>query len=627
MKTNSLLLVVVVVVIISFCSGAKSRRRREPTVPEATAEYTHRGEIVIRFLEGSDEKEDKLNLIVSKHKYDIVKQLHYPPYVYVILRTVDRTLHHKHNDETVVLELSKDSHSSLLKDVDWALPQIEKLHHKRGRRRRRNNNNNNDDEDPLYSSQWHLRSQNGGFSHIHANVKAAWDLGYTGKGVVVAVVDDGVQYRHPDIKNNYNASISYNYNSGTEDDPDARPLNRDYHGTSIAGIVAATRKDGNCGSGIAYESKYAAIRLIADGVADWQEASALSQEHVDIFTNSWGPQDDGHHVVRPGFLTRETFRSMVENGRNGNGVIYVWAAGNGREHSDNCNYDGYANSRFTIAVSAVSADARYAYYSEPCAALLVSAPSSGSGSHSIATTDLRGPDGYDNSDCTSRFGGTSAAAPIVAGVVALILEANGNLTWRDVQHVLIESATRVDSRNSQSWSIRNGAGKHYSHDYGFGLVNAEEAVKKAKDWSNLPAADPLLGKRQLVSDHRIKDDGSINEFIVTVSSSSSSSSSSSASGDDDDQFHVEHVELELDISHVHRGELRIRLISPHGTVAKLAELHQDHNADYKRWVFSATCFWGENPSGEWRIQIRDRLRGNDEGTIHSFRLNVFGYLK
>jgi subtilisin family serine protease len=114
--------------------------------------------------------------------------------------------------------------------------------------------------------------------------------------------------------------------------------------------------------------------------------------------------------------------------------------------------------------------------------ICVTAPSSGQG-HAITTTDLRGARGTNLDDCTASFGGTSAAAPLVAGVTALVLEVNPALTWRDVQAVFIQSA-KVINAESPTWQ-RNQAGLLYSHAFGFGLVDAAKAVQLARNWALL----------------------------------------------------------------------------------------------------------------------------------------------
>lgn len=583
-------------------NDAKRPKLRHNVAPAHPDTFQHAGEVVIRAASEQDARD-----LAARHNYTFegeVRGLLDDLERHYLLRLHGDEAHHQHTEERTALQRSHETHATLLQEAQWGQPQVRRWHHTRDRAHR---DADVDPGDPLYQDQWHLHD--GGFRHVHANVRDAWLQGYTGLGVTVAVVDDGLQHTHADLRRNYDASLGTNYNGqpGAVNDPAPGP--DDWHGTSVAGVVAASRNDATCGTGVAPEAKLAGIRLIADAVADYQEAQALSRtpDRISVYSNSWGPMDDGRHLGRPGYLTRETLRSMSHRGRGGRGSVYVWAAGNGRVQQDRCDYDGYANSRYTIAVAAVGADGRVAYYSEPCAALLVSAPSSGAPGRGIVTTDRLGPEGYSDGDCTTTFGGTSAAAPLVAGVVALVLEANPRLGWLDVQHVLLRSAKRVDDASS-SW-MRNGGGLYYSHDYGFGLVDAGAAVQLASGWTNVvPTPHPHLGARNALN-VRIPDDGSMNQYSEHVSES----------------FHVEHVEVEVDIAHAHRGELRIRLTSPAGTEVQFAELHGDRHADYSHWTFTSTAFWSEGSQGEWKLQVRDRIRGT-QGTLHYWKLQVYGYV-
>jgi kexin len=156
--------------------------------------------------------------------------------------------------------------------------------------------------------------------------------------------------------------------------------------------------------------------------------------------------------------------------------------GNGGDSDDNSNYDGYANSLYVIAVAASTNQGVSAWYSEPGANILVNSPSNG-GTLGITTTDRTGSTGYSSTEYTSDFGGTSSATPLAAGIVALMLQANPDLTWRDVRAILALTARQNDP-SSPGWTT-NGAGRPIHYHYGFGRVDAQAAVSAALSWTNL----------------------------------------------------------------------------------------------------------------------------------------------
>lgn len=449
--------------------------------------------------------------------------------------------------------------------------------------------------DPAYPNQWHLHNSGG----VDVNVIPAWTLGYSGKNVTIGVVDDGLQSTHPDISN-FNAAGSYDFNQG---DADPTPHYGDDHGTSAGGVAGAQRNS-VCGVGAGFEAGLSGIRLIADFTTDAQEAQGLSyRKDINfIYTNSWGPNDDGRRLEGPGSLTLRAMEDAVNTGRNGRGSIYVWAGGNGKSGGDNCNYDGYANSRFTITIGAIDYLGKQSYYSESCAALLACAPSSGA-SRSITTTDLLGSVGTSNSDCTSTFGGTSAAAPLVAGVISLMLEANPKLGWRDVQHILVNTSRKNDATDA-GWFV-NGGGFSHNHKYGFGLVDAGAAVVASLAHVNLPALKTF-------------DTG-----VVTVSKPLYDLQPVEVSVRIPDNFVVETVDLVIVATHPVRGDLAITLKSPFGTESIMQELHNDRNANMN-WKFSTVRSWGESSSGTWTVRIEDKRTANI-GNWVSYQLRVYGH--
>ncbi|VDO44388.1 unnamed protein product, partial [Onchocerca flexuosa] len=250
------------------------------------------------------------------------------------------------------------------------------------------------------------------------NVIKAWELGYTGKGVVVTVLDDGIQHNHTDIASNYDPQASYDLN---DNDPDPMPiLNKiNGHGTRCAGEIAMAPNNSFCGVGIAYNAKIGGVRMLDGKVTDRIEAEALSYniDHIDIYSASWGPKDDGKTVDGPGRLTQKAILKGIQQGRGGKGVIYVWASGNGGMQDDDCNCDGYMDTIYTLSVSSVTADGTSPWYAEKCAATLASTFSNGQyEKQMITTTDI-------GNKCTGTFAGTSASSPMAAAIIALGLDA------------------------------------------------------------------------------------------------------------------------------------------------------------------------------------------------------------
>ena len=395
----------------------------------------------------------------------------------------------------------------------------------------------------------------------------------------------------------------------------------DSHGTAVAGVAAATGNNGVGVTGVAPEASLAGIKW--NGVLpniepddpkfgtllDQQEARALSHKNqaIAIYNNSWGPNDDGRTLEAPGPKMQASLAKNVREGRGGLGNIYVWSAGNGGEANDNVNYDGYANSRYTIAVGAIGADGIKTSYSELGAAILVTAYSDNN-EVGITTTAPGGVgDGPDNpSRYTNNFGGTSSSAPLVSGVVALMLEANPNLTWRDVQHVLAKTAVKNDAEDAD-WAF-NGAGYHVNHKYGFGSVDAAAAVDTAKTWKTvLPEMTATSGDIQMNS--FVPDNQALGlTSLVNIEAN----------------LQLESVEVVFDAQHSYRGDLEVTLISPDGTQSILAEKHDDTGNDYSQWKFSSVRNWDESSSGDWLLRVADKNGQGIGGLWKAWKLNVYG---
>lgn len=487
--------------------------------------------------------------------------------------------------------------------------------------------------DPLYSTQWHLKNTaqvSGAVAGNDVNVEGAWDT-VTGAGVNIAITDDGVQTTHPDLSAACRTDIDRDVFSG-DNDPSPVIANGDEHGNSCAGVAAARGNNSVGVSGSARGASIVGVRLTAGAVTDSQEATAMgwqvspsnAADRVSINSNSWGPADTGTVLDTFGPLTKAAFENAIVNGRGGRGTIFTWAAGNGRCSNDNICLDGYASSRYTIAVGASGADGKYSFYSEPGSTMLINAPSNygscGSGvTAGITTTDLTGTNGYNTASGTSGdytnntgaigFGGTSSATPLAAGCIALMLEANPNLGWRDVQGILIDSTTLND--NGDGGWVQNGSGRFYNPSYGFGRVNASNAVALASTWVN-------YGPENLITSTAVPN-LAIPDFNVTGVSSTININAPS-------NFVVEHVEVVFNATHTWRGDIRAVLTGPSGISSLMMQQRGGDSTDnYVNQLATTVAHWGENATGNWRLTLSDSF-AQDTGTFDSWQLKIYGHL-
>lgn len=465
--------------------------------------------------------------------------------------------------------------------------------------------------DPLFvSGQWHMHDTYLAMDSVF--------LGHRGNNAIIAIVDDGLQWRHPDLTDNYIAAASHDFNG---DGSDPSPSAGDGHGTSAGGVAAASSNN-VCGVGTCPDCQVAGIRLIAGPSTDYMEAMALShaKDTVAVYSNSWGPTDDGRTMEGPGRVTLAAFEYNAEHGRGGKGSIYVWAGGNGAAAKDDGNYDGYANSRFTIAVGAIAHDGRRSYYSEPCACLMVVAPSSGSDkNYGITTTDLMGRDGYSAGECTNSFGGTSSAAPAVAGVLGLLLGSRPDLKRRDVLNLLAITSNKTLWGND--WTPRNAHGVSHSHEYGWGMVNPAGLLAVALSPSFQPLSEELIcsSGRFAVNTRLFDGLGKPSSFPMELPNIHC------ATGNLDV---VEYVEVRLWLNHPRRGDVAVSLKDPHGVTSQLASPRNDNNAGYPAatgWLFGSARHWGQTFAGKWTLSVEDKTANGRIGTLAAFEVIVRGH--
>ncbi|XP_033633885.1 furin-1-like isoform X2 [Asterias rubens] len=509
--------------------------------------------------------------------------------------------HHSREQRSLTANTERHLHLKDEPKVHWVEQQVAKSRRKR--------DNEEPQESPLNDPKWplwYLKRQPG----LDMNVIPAWEKGYTGKGVVVSILDDGIEKNHPDLNANYDAPGSFDLNDNDADpQPRYSPGNINRHGTRCAGEVAALANNSICSVGIAYNARIGGVRMLDGDVTDAVEARSLSHkpQHVDIYSASWGPDDDGKTVDGPGKLAKKAFCEGVTKGRHGLGSIFVWASGNGGRAKDSCNCDGYTNSIYTISVSSVSEGGKIPWYSEPCASTLATTYSSGGPKEKeVITTDL-------NLGCTDRHSGTSASAPLAAGMCALALQANPHLTWRDLQHIIVMTS-RSDHLEATDW-LTNGAGYKVSHSYGFGLMDADAMVTMARTWNRVPEQH-ICSENALAQPRAIPARGNL---AIRFNTSGCSNTPQYVQ-------HVEVVHARITLNFNHRGDLNIKLTSPSGTTATLLPSRpRDSSPEgFSNWEFMSTHSWGENPAGVWTLVIQNHGSASNHGTLKLWTLVMYG---
>lgn len=504
--------------------------------------------------------------------------------------------HHKVSKRSLSPALTHQTRLDEDERVNWSQQQIAKSRRKRDFIRMRPSRTSSRStfsmvdavpfSDPKWSHMWYLNR--GG--DLDMNVIPAWKEGITGKGIVVTILDDGLESDHPDIISNYDPKASYDVNSH-DDNPmphyDLTDSNR--HGTRCAGEVAATANNSICAVGIAYGASVGGVRMLDGDVTDAVEARSLSlnPQHIDIYSASWGPDDDGKTVDGPGELASRAFIEGVTKGRAGKGSIFIWASGNGGRELDNCNCDGYTNSIWTLSISSATEEGHVPWYSEKCSSTLATTYSSGSQAEKqVVTTDL-------HHSCTVSHTGTSASAPLAAGIAALVLESNSNLTWRDLQHVVVRTAKPANLVDP-SWT-KNGVGRRVSHSFGYGLMDASAMVKVARNWKTVPEQQ----RCEINAPHVDKFIPSKGQITLQLSVKNCLNIN-----------FLEHVQAKITLTSQRRGDIQLNLISPAGTKVTLLtpRVHDSSHSGFNQWPFMSVHTWGESPHGNWQLEIHNEGR-------------------
>ncbi len=481
--------------------------------------------------------------------------------------------------------------------------------------------------DPLFPLQWHLHNTGtvkGAVAGFDINVLPVWP-DYTGKGRLVGIFDEGMDETHPDLVANYRADLGWDF---IDDRPGGQArADLDNHGVAVAGLIAASAHNDIGGVGVAWDAQftmhYFKLRDVDESLyeAFWRSSEKMVAQGIEIANHSWGP---GVPFYVDGSDQQEVHgigRYLANTGREGLGMVVTFSAGNERLDGMNTNYDASTTMPWVIVVGASDQSGGMAVYSTPGANVLISAP--GSMPASIVSTDRQGTDGYNTKPGTagdytnteeSYFNGTSAASPIAAGVVALMLEANSGLGYRDVQEILAYSARRatfLDRDHQKAYNGAhdwNGGALLVSHNFGFGHIDAHAAVRLAESWHKVSTLANL-----------VIEDGEVAQRELTVEAGEQATVTADFSADN----RVEHMLVHVDLEAEQLGQVTLELISPDGTASWLLYEPKPYVDDDDGEVYplpvdlefthSTVQNWGEDLAGTWTL----RLSNGEEGdTVH-----------
>jgi Ca2+-binding RTX toxin-like protein len=462
--------------------------------------------------------------------------------------------------------------------------------------------------DALGSQYWNLSATTFG----SASFGTAWGFA-TGAGVTISIVDEGVNYLHADLAGQYDRSIDYDpLDAGA---PDARP-DRLYesHGTQVAGIIAGSATNDFGTVGASPDATITASYLRFRGVTiDTLVDIFTHQASYDVSNNSWGFTSAFADNAAEAYFApvADAIELAATTGRGGLGTAMVFAAGNGKisvagqNIGDDANFHSLSNNRFAIAVGAHDEAGESAFFSSPGANVLLSAPGM-----SLRTTTGLGEGATDS----TYVSGTSFAAPMVSSAIALMLQANPNLGYRDIQEILAISAdpSRSGLAATNHASNVNGGGMVFEREMGFGALNALAAVNLARSWQSQHTA---ANEEHIAADFVLPVSVDPLTEVLTLDVVNPGSS----------DFSLDFVELSLTLEDADLADLRIELVSPDGTSTLIApNLKAAGGRTSLDFTFSSVATWGESPFGTWTLQLSHPDAASGDFQVLGANLDFYG---
>ena len=542
------------------------------------------GSMTIQFQ--ADTKNELREKILAKHGLEIIEELSYLAHGYLVRLTSAS----KENPLKIAAKLQVQK-EIITAEPDLAF-QIELKHVP---------------ADNMYSQQWHLNNS-GGLVGLKAgadvSAENAWDITRGSRDITICVMDDGFDLGHPDFK--AIGKIVTPRDFGQNDFLPNPVFEDDNHGTACAGVALA-EENGNGVVGLAPRCAFMPIRT-----GPWLTDQALVElfqyaidNKADVISCSWSAKAWGFSLSTS--ITAIIHATATQGRNNKKGCVILFAAGNedrpldGKKNGQR-SYQGFALHPDVIAVAASNSLDQRSSYSNYGPEIAVCAPSSGSPGRRIVTTDRRGTKGYSSSDFTHDFGGTSSSTPLAAGLAALILSVNSELSSAEVKAIMMETADKIQADNDE---YIDG----HSPLFGHGRINAEAAVSMTAGVSGQPALPEVIYIEHRVN-KPIPDNRQITDTITFPN-----------------DVNIDQFEVSIDIQHTWRGDLQVKLLPPQGEEIMLVDRTGGSQDDIVITLRSTdqpglfASLLGSSAAGDWRLQIIDTAK-QDVGVLRKWGLAV-----
>jgi subtilisin-like proprotein convertase family protein len=501
--------------------------------------------------------------------------------------------------------------------------------------------------DSLYGMQWHLHHDGGVQLRANSHVEAqrAWDITRGDRSICVAIVDDSVDLNHRDFLAPDKVVAPRDF-KGFDFNP-APESPTDNHGTSCAGVAVA-EENGQGVVGVAPECSLMPIRTT--GFLDDNSIEDIFEWAIEkgaaVISNSWGP---GSINFPLSIRQEQVISRAAREGRNGKGCVILFAAGNANRPINAVVREsgwpndvlrgrvrwlnGYAAHPDVITVSACTSENKKSAYSSWGKEISICAPSNnahpvfGEGithpgintvfsGRGITTTDRVGPLGYSSSDYTTTFGGTSSACPLAAGIAALVLSANPELTATEVRDILEQTADKIeDNSTDPQLGLQLGTYDSNGHSewFGYGKVNAfkavTEAIRRLENGQSDTEEETINTSSKPELTIPDNDPNGIGDIILIPQNGI-----------------LTGIQLEVKIRHTYIGDLVVELLSPTGERVALHNRSggsaDNIDATYDLQNTPAlSSLIGKDIRGQWSLLISD-WAAQDVGRLEEWSLQL-----